>query len=87
MDIEILDENTIKVTTQPPTPEPVVQTYDIKFLLQQKIDIQAQADAFAAARQKEIDDIDAILNTPEVTKKVEVILNKDVNKKEVPNVV
>jgi hypothetical protein len=57
---ERLDDYKIRITK---TQEPVVteHEYDINFLIQQKKDIQAQKDAFDAARDAEIKEVDMLL--------------------------
>jgi uncharacterized membrane protein len=55
-----VDDYTIEITE---TKEPVVtiKEYDINFLLQQRKDIQAQKDAFDAARDRELAEVDSLL--------------------------
>jgi ABC-type transport system substrate-binding protein len=52
--IEKVDDYTLQITTQPPTPEPIVQTYDRTFIENQIISIQKQKDDFDALRDAEI---------------------------------
>lgn len=56
-----VDDNTIEVTKQAPIPDPVVQKYDYNFLLTQRDAIQAQKDAFDAARDDELAEVNDLI--------------------------
>jgi hypothetical protein len=60
--VEKLSDNSIKVTKQPPIPDPVVTNYDLDFLVNQRATIIKQANDFLAARQVELDDVQALLD-------------------------
>ena len=57
-----LTDSSIQVVKQDDAPAPVTQTYDYDFLLSQKAAIIKQANDFLAQRQKELDDIQALLD-------------------------
>jgi hypothetical protein len=71
-----IDNYTIEVTKQLPTPKPAITNYDRKFIEQQIINIQAQKDGYDAERDKELDECNAILNEMiklRITKKSEEV--------------
>jgi hypothetical protein len=57
-----IDDGRLQVTIQPPTPDPVTQTYNRDTIEQQLSVIQTQLDDFTNARQAEIDTLNAILS-------------------------
>ena len=61
MTAERVSDTAIRVTKQVPVPEPIVQTYDRKFLENQLRMIQAQLQEYTNARQAEIDEVSALL--------------------------
>ena len=54
-----VDENTIQISKSKTTTE--VVKYDYDFLVEQRVRIITDATAYALARQKDIDEIDALL--------------------------
>ena len=62
IEVKKLDDYTLEVTTTPPAPDPVVQTYDRGFLEQQLKDIQKQKDDFDAERDTEIAQVQKLLD-------------------------
>jgi hypothetical protein len=57
-----LSDTQLQVTVQPPTPDPVVSTYDYDFLVSQKAAIIKQANDYLAQRQSELDDVQALID-------------------------
>ena len=66
MDAIKLSNNEIQVTKQPDAPAPIVTTYKYDFLLSQKERIIADANKYLAARQKELDEVLALIAKAEV---------------------
>jgi hypothetical protein len=57
-----VSDTKIEVTTQADAPAPIVQSYDYDFLVSQKAQIIKQANDYLAQRQKELDDVQALLD-------------------------
>jgi ABC-type transport system substrate-binding protein len=60
--IEKVDDYSLKITTQPPTPDPVEVVYDRTFIENQIMAIQKQKDEFDAQRDAEITQCKDILS-------------------------
>lgn len=61
MDAIKLNENTIQISKQAEAPAPVVKTYTYDFLAAQKARIIEDANNYLAARQKELDEVNALI--------------------------
>jgi len=58
---EKIDGNTMQVTKTTDTPEPTVTIYTYEFLIAQKASIATSAKNYLALRQKELDEVNALL--------------------------
>lgn len=61
MEVIKISDSEIQVTKQAEIPAPIVVIYDYDFLTSQKARIIEDANNYAVARQKELDEVDALL--------------------------
>ncbi len=56
-----ISDNEIQISKAVETPAPVVVTYKYDYLIAQKANIITDANAYLAARKKELDEVEALL--------------------------
>lgn len=75
---ERIDEDTLKVTTQLPLPDPIITTYSVQFLKEQITAIENDRDAYISKSNEEITKIKDFISNFDVLEKAVIEVSPEI---------